>query len=244
MRLSNDLPHVTQWDKDVYILFEPDELPSIGEFHFSTFGLTSCPVVDPIVGDGGASVKIPNILLSEPYDITVYFYSDDTTILTWPIKMIPRRKPDDYVYTEDEIKTWEQLDDRIRYLEEHGSQGQKGDKGDKGDQGEPGPAGPAGPQGETGPQGEIGPTGPQGPQGPQGERGYTGATGPQGPAGPQGAPGATDASGVSYGDTNVADALGELNLNSVNHEERISALESALLGLDSALTGLEGAIGL
>lgn len=35
-----------------------------------------------------------------------------------------------------------------------------------------------------------------------------------------------------------------LNENLADDEERISALESALLGLDSALTGLEEAIGL
>ena len=49
--------------------------------------------------------------------------------------------------------------------------------------------------------------GPQGPQGPQGE---IGPQGPEGPAGPKGDPGATDASGVSYGETNLEDALDEL----------------------------------
>lgn len=49
--------------------------------------------------------------------------------------------------------------------------------------------------------------GPQGPQGPQGE---VGPQGPEGPVGPKGDPGATDASGVTYGETNVEDALDEL----------------------------------
>lgn len=50
----------------------------------------------------------------------------------------------------------------------------------------------------------VGPQGPEGPQGPKGEQGI------QGPAGPKGDPGATTADGVSYGDSNVADALDDL----------------------------------
>lgn len=49
-----------------------------------------------------------------------------------------------------------------------------------------------------------------GPQGPQGERGPEGPQGPEGPKGPKGDPGATEASGVTYGDTNVEDALDTL----------------------------------
>lgn len=53
-----------------------------------------------------------------------------------------------------------------------------------------------------------------------------------------------DATEVTYGDSNVAAALGELNENSVNHAERISVLETALLGVDTALNALDEVIGL
>ena len=49
-----------------------------------------------------------------------------------------------------------------------------------------------------------------GPQGPQGERGPEGPQGEQGPQGPKGDPGATDAAGVTYGETNVEEALDTL----------------------------------
>lgn len=49
-----------------------------------------------------------------------------------------------------------------------------------------------------------------GPQGPQGEQGPQGPQGEQGPQGPKGDPGATDAAGVTYGETNVEDALDTL----------------------------------
>ena len=50
--------------------------------------------------------------------------------------------------------------------------------------------------------------GPQGPQGEKGEKGDKGDQGPQGPAGPAGA---TTADGVSYGDSNVEEALNDIN---------------------------------
>ena len=49
-----------------------------------------------------------------------------------------------------------------------------------------------------------------GPQGPQGEQGPQGPQGEQGPQGPKGDPGATDAAGVTYGETNVEEALDTL----------------------------------
>ena len=48
----------------------------------------------------------------------------------------------------------------------------------------------------------IGPQGPEGPQGPQG---------PEGPKGEKGDPGATTADGVSYKESNVEEALDDLN---------------------------------
>ena len=48
------------------------------------------------------------------------------------------------------------------------------------------------------------------PQGPKGDPGERGPQGEQGPQGPKGDPGATEAAGVTYGETNVEDALDEL----------------------------------
>lgn len=66
--------------------------------------------------------KIPDTFLTTSNDLVFYaVMKDDTGKYTTEkalFKVIKRPKPSDYVYTDDDVKTWDQLSDRIKEIEE------------------------------------------------------------------------------------------------------------------------------
>lgn len=220
--LSNGKDHVYQWDKDIVITIqEPENVP---EVHFK-WGGEGVPL--PVTNQ---QVEIPVELLQLPKDIVIWAYTPDHTMDMAKIPLEARPKPADYVYTPTEIKTWEELDERIEALEKGGGiagvasvNGQTGHvtitaKGlgalTEDDLQSATNAALAqakasgefdGAPGAEGPQGPVGPkgdTGETGPQGPKGDTGETGPQGPQGPAGPTGPAGAgLDVTGATVGQT-------------------------------------------
>lgn len=191
--LSNGENHVYQWDKDITItITEPENVP---EVHFR-WGGKAVPLTVT-----NQQVAIPPELMQLPHDIVIWAYTPDHTMDMARIPMEKRPKPSDYVYTPTEIKTWEQLDERIKALEDGG-----GISGVSSVNGQTGTVtitaaglgalteddlqsatnaalaaakesgafdGAQGPKGDTGAQGPQGETGPQGPQGPAGPAGTT-----------------------------------------------------------------------
>lgn len=63
---------------------------------------------------------IPNILLQTSGSILVYIYSTvaDTgeTVACSVLRVLPRPKPEDYIYTETEVETWSALNERMNDL--------------------------------------------------------------------------------------------------------------------------------
>lgn len=211
--LSNGKTHVYQWDQHITItITEPEDVP---EVHFRWGGKAVPFKVE------NQQVAIPPELMQLPHDIMLWAYTPDHTMDMAQVKLQQRPKPADYVYTPTEIKTWEELDERIEALEKGGGiagvssvNGQTGaveitakglgalteddlqsatDKALAQAKASGEFDGAQGPQGEQGPKGDIGDTGPQGPQGEQGPKGDTGEQGPQGPTGLQGPTGPTGA---------------------------------------------------
>ena len=88
-----------QWDLNQKI---PCQFP---EVHFASIGSSDALIVS---ADGG-NASIPNILLQEPKDINVWFMEDGSVADSGKIRIIPRAKPADYVYTETEVITFESL---------------------------------------------------------------------------------------------------------------------------------------
>jgi hypothetical protein len=183
IELSNGLNHVWQWDKDITVTV-PEGVDSV---HFR-WGNRAVEI--PIENQ---TVTIPPELMQKTRKIRMWTYTPEHTMDMADIPVEPKNKPADYVYTPTEIKTWEQLDERIKALEQGG-----------------GIAGVSSVNGQTGAveitakglgalteddlqgatdkalaqakaSGEF--DGPQGPKGPQGEPGPQGPDGPQGPAG-------------------------------------------------------------
>lgn len=69
-------------------------------------------VVDVV--DGFADV--PNIYLTENWTIHAFAFDGEKVIGAAAFEVVPRAKPDDYVYSQTEVKTWEQLDQKIDTL--------------------------------------------------------------------------------------------------------------------------------
>lgn len=105
-KLQDGREHLYQWDLDRYIIVEDK---TIDEVHYCNRTSDCSLVVE--VKDGLAA--IPNIILQEARPIRVYAYIDDKYTLTeeqFTVKS--RTRPADYVYTETEVKRWEDLSAR------------------------------------------------------------------------------------------------------------------------------------
>lgn len=109
-KLSNGLEYFWQWDINQSIIL-PIGIPTV---HFK-WGENSIKV-----SSTNGVFPIPDELLQVADDLIFYTYNKDHTIDGSFIKIYTRPKPDRYVYTPTEIKTWESLDARIKALENGG----------------------------------------------------------------------------------------------------------------------------
>ena len=110
-----------QWDLEQKIVV-PDGIAD--EVHFSNEKHDQAPVCEVYELDGVRLVNVPNIMLQDALPLTVYAYAKDDkgerTTYADVFTVTPRAKPEDYVYTETEVKTWDALDERITKLENSG----------------------------------------------------------------------------------------------------------------------------
>ena len=106
-----------QWDINQKLIVADD---SITEVHFSN-RTDNLSLVRDIYNEGDLRVVfVPNVLLQTNWPIKVYAYRKDHTEVSQTFRVIEKAKPQDYVYTPDEVKTWEELNDRITALEQSG----------------------------------------------------------------------------------------------------------------------------
>lgn len=96
-----------QWDLNRKLIVED---PSIKEVHFCNRTSDCSLVCETYVNDVGLLlVDVPNILLQDDFRIKVYAYDGEATLHEACYEVSKRSKPDDYVYTETEVKRWEDL---------------------------------------------------------------------------------------------------------------------------------------
>lgn len=110
-----------QWDLDRQLVVGDD---TCGEVHFCN-GTTECALVCEIYQqDGLRLVNVPNVLLQTAKELTAYLYHKSAdgclTRHQETFQVVARNKPDDYVYTETEVKTWAALEERVAALEAGG----------------------------------------------------------------------------------------------------------------------------
>lgn len=106
-----------QWDIDRKLIVEDAE---ITEVHFCNRTDDCSLVCETYVEDGLTVVNVPNVLLQEDWRINVYAYNRNYTKFTKQFDVVKRSKPADYVYTETEIKNYDDLVARVDQIEQNG----------------------------------------------------------------------------------------------------------------------------
>lgn len=110
IELSNGQLKFWQWDTEQKVKV-PENVPTV-HFKFGV-GAVELPVEN-------SWVDVPDELLQTGKDILLWTYREDHTLDAARIPVERRPKPADYIYTPTEVKTWEQLDERIKALENGG----------------------------------------------------------------------------------------------------------------------------
>ena len=106
-----------QWDLDRKLIVED---ASITEVHFCN-RTAECALPVATYKEGNLTlVNVPNLILQESFRMNVYAYDGKHTKHAARFEIVPRSKPDTYVYTETEIKSWDDLFERIEQIEENG----------------------------------------------------------------------------------------------------------------------------
>lgn len=101
--------HFTQWDINQTLTIKDSGLTVAPTFHFCNKNSEEALIVDSTIDeDGVIMVKVPNILLAEPYPIIAYIYAYATTtsaktLATIRIPVEKRVKPSDYAYDDDAV---------------------------------------------------------------------------------------------------------------------------------------------
>ncbi len=97
-----------QWDTNRYVLLDEDS-----DVNFALVGADHCYTV----ASENCRAKIPNELLQEGADISVWRYKDDHTLEQEYFGVWQKPKPVDYVYTDDEVKTYDSIQQKVDTLE-------------------------------------------------------------------------------------------------------------------------------
>lgn len=113
-RLRDGRSELFQWDSDLQLIVEDG---SISEVHFCNKTDTCSLVCEVYEQDGLRLVNVPNILLQDAWPIRVYGYCGCYTKEAQIFKVLPRSKPEDYIYTETEIKRFAALEERMDEVE-------------------------------------------------------------------------------------------------------------------------------
>ena len=105
-----------QWDQNQRLIVLDK---TITEVHFCNRTDDCALIVEVKEVDGVRVADVPNILLTDNFPIKVYGYCGDCFTKTdATFKVVKRSKPSDYIYTETEVKNYEDFEARIKALEE------------------------------------------------------------------------------------------------------------------------------
>lgn len=107
--------HFYQWDTNQKLIVEDS---SIKEVHFCN-RTDECSLVCEVYTENGINlVDVPNILFHKCFRVYAYGYDGNSTKHSRGFEVFSRSKPADYVYTETEVKRWEDYEERLTALEE------------------------------------------------------------------------------------------------------------------------------
>lgn len=112
--------HFWQWDTNQKLIVDAGYAC---EVHFRDPDSTKAMIVEPYELDGQTVVNVPNVLFQGIDSILAWVYvcvGDECTKYEASFAVWPRQKPDDYVYTETEIKRFDDLEKRMKAIESAG----------------------------------------------------------------------------------------------------------------------------
>lgn len=104
-----------QWDLNQKLIVED---AAVTEVHFCNRTDECSLVCETYTENDLTLVNVPNILLQQDWNIRVYAVCEDCTKAETVFKVVRRTKPSDYIYTETEVKNYEQYEERLKALEE------------------------------------------------------------------------------------------------------------------------------
>lgn len=114
-------PYFWQWDTGQQLVVSNQEC---GEVHFDNGTTELAPVVQiKTNSDGIRVVDVPNILLQSAKTLKAYLFQRTesgamtSTLYTFPV--LPRPKPEDYVYTETEVLSYASLKEELDRLKKN-----------------------------------------------------------------------------------------------------------------------------
>ena len=94
-----------QWDLDRKIICADENITQV-HFYYTKDKVLPVKVEDD---EQGRYFKVPNILLQKAGQIRLYGYSINHTKIEQQFSILPRPKPEDYIYTEEEYYTIEKI---------------------------------------------------------------------------------------------------------------------------------------
>ena len=104
-----------QWDLNRRLIIEDQEITQV---HFCNRTDECSLVCDAYTENGIRLVDVPNVLLQTNWRINVYAFDKEYTKHNAVFTVVARTKPADYVYTETEVHTWNELDAKITEIQE------------------------------------------------------------------------------------------------------------------------------
>lgn len=104
-----------QWDLDRKLIVADS---AITQVHFcNRYG--NCSLIRvPYEVNGVIVVDVPNVILQDSFALHVYAYDVNYTKQENVFDIVPRTKPEDYVYTEEEVKLWDELEQKLIDIEQ------------------------------------------------------------------------------------------------------------------------------
>ena len=109
-RYKSSLGYFWQWDSNQQLIVDDD---TVFEVHFSNRSDTVALVCEIKEVDGIRVVDVPNILLQRDWPLHVYAFAQDHTKYEKTFEVKGRDKPADYVYTETEVKSFDELEKKV-----------------------------------------------------------------------------------------------------------------------------------
>ena len=107
-----------QWDRNRQLQVNSVDIGTDFEIHCCHKGDSNTLIVPPIIDGDVILVNIPNILLQESGFLRVYVVTNGDTVYDTSLYVMSRPKPDDYVYTETEVLSYKDIDERMKVLED------------------------------------------------------------------------------------------------------------------------------